>query len=147
MKDLILVVADKNMHFALRGALNRPEALGIRPITVEFFVHPGRDGGVRKSGAELLALKRSAANHGMIVLDYDGCGAASPAGNVEAELTHRLVPKWGGQRPSVGHRTGAGRLAVGRGERLENRTLVEPPRLHPRLAARARLRSRRTRKA
>jgi hypothetical protein len=95
MKDLILVVADKNMHFALRGALNRPEALGIRPIIVEFFVHPGRDGGVRKSGAELLALKRSAANHGMIVLDYEGCGAASPAGNVEAELTQRLVPKWG----------------------------------------------------
>ncbi len=63
MKDLILVVADKNMHFALRGALNRPEALGIRPITVEFLVHPGRDGGVRKGGAELLALKRSAASY------------------------------------------------------------------------------------
>ena len=34
MKDLILVVADKNMHFALRGALNRPEALGIRPAAL-----------------------------------------------------------------------------------------------------------------
>lgn len=37
MKDLVLVVADKNMHFALRGALSRPEAMGIRPITVEFL--------------------------------------------------------------------------------------------------------------
>jgi len=25
------------MHFALRGALSRPEAMGIRPITVEFL--------------------------------------------------------------------------------------------------------------
>jgi hypothetical protein len=59
MKDLILVVADKNMHFALRGALNRPEALGIRPITVEFFVHPGRDGGVRKENKVYVELEGS----------------------------------------------------------------------------------------
>jgi hypothetical protein len=31
MKDLALLVADKNMEFALRGILNRPKALRIRP--------------------------------------------------------------------------------------------------------------------
>jgi len=95
MKDLVVVVADKNMHFALRGALNRPDALGIRPITFEFLVHPGRDGGVRKTGPELLALKHSTARHGMIILDYEGCGASCTALELEADLSQRLAPKWG----------------------------------------------------
>jgi hypothetical protein len=32
MKDLVLLVADKNAQFVLKGALLRPEALGIRRI-------------------------------------------------------------------------------------------------------------------
>jgi hypothetical protein len=47
MNDLIILVADKNMHFALRGALSRPEALGIRAITLQFLEHSMRDGGGR----------------------------------------------------------------------------------------------------
>jgi len=31
-KDLIVLVADKNMEFGLRGLLSRPEALGIRKL-------------------------------------------------------------------------------------------------------------------
>lgn len=31
MKDLFLLVADKNARFTLEGALNRPKSLGIRP--------------------------------------------------------------------------------------------------------------------
>jgi len=94
MKDLILLVADKNMHFALRGALNRPESLGIRPINVEFIVHPGRDGGARKTGPELIALKRSAAQRGLVVLDYEGCGASEPAMELEEKLIARMRSRW-----------------------------------------------------
>jgi len=94
MHDLIFVVADKNMHFALRGAMARPEALGIRPIRVDFLVHPGRDGGVRKSGPDLLSLKRSSARHGILVLDYEGCGATKSAEDLERELTQRMASIW-----------------------------------------------------
>lgn len=31
-KDLIALVADKNMEHALRGLLNRPQSLGIHPL-------------------------------------------------------------------------------------------------------------------
>ncbi len=50
MKDLVILVADKNMQFALRGALARPEALGIRAITADFRSHMGRDGGLQTRG-------------------------------------------------------------------------------------------------
>ena len=56
MKDLVLLVADKNAHFALKGALSRPEALEIHSIEFEFRVHPGRDGVARRTGPEVLAL-------------------------------------------------------------------------------------------
>ena len=65
MKDLVLLVADKNIQYALKGALGRPEALGIRPIEFEFRVHPGRDGGTRKSGPEVLALEQRRFQHGL----------------------------------------------------------------------------------
>ena len=46
MKDLALLVADKNMDFAMRGILNRARALGMRAVSYEIRQHVGRDGGV-----------------------------------------------------------------------------------------------------
>jgi len=95
MKDLVLLVADKNAHFALKGALGRPEALGIRPIEFEFRVHPGRDGGSRKSGPELLALERRRFGHALLVLDFEGSGTdLSNAKALEAQLDARLAAHW-----------------------------------------------------
>ena len=41
MKDLVLLVADKNAEYALKGALEQTARLGIHPITFEIRVHPG----------------------------------------------------------------------------------------------------------
>src|SRR6266853_5633866 len=95
MKDLVLLVADKNAQFALKGALGRPEALGIRPIGFEFLVHPGRDGGTRKSGPDVLALERRQFQHGLLVLDFEGSGTDLPnAKALEAQLDGRLSAYW-----------------------------------------------------
>ena len=95
MKDLVLLVADKNAQFALKGALSRPKALGIRPIDFEFRVHPGRDGGTRKSGPEVLALERRRFQHGLLVLDFEGSGTDAPdAKALETELDGRLSAHW-----------------------------------------------------
>ena len=95
MKDLVLLVADKNAQFALKGALSRPESLGIRPIEVEFRVHPGRDGGARDSGSEVLALDRRRFGHALLVLDFEGCGTDLPdAASLEAKLDGRLANHW-----------------------------------------------------
>ena len=95
MKDLMLLVADKNAHFALKGALGRPDALGIRPIEFEFRVHPGWDGGTRRTGPEVLALERRRFRHALLVLDFEGSGTELPnAIALEAQLDCRLTTHW-----------------------------------------------------
>ena len=74
MQDLVVLVADKNMQFALQGALARPQALGVRPFTFAFRSHMGRDGGVRTTGADVLALETTRFRHALMVLDFEGCG-------------------------------------------------------------------------
>jgi hypothetical protein len=95
MKDLFILVADKNAEYALKGALARHQALGIRPIQFEIRTHVGRDGGARKSGAEVLALQRNQYRHGLLVLDFEGCGTdLQNAALLEAELDSKLTAKW-----------------------------------------------------
>lgn len=96
MLDLVVLAADKNMQFALNGALRRSEALGIRPITFEFFVHPGRDGGARSSGADVLRSERRQFEYALLILDFDGCSAKAgqTALDVEAQLDEELSLVW-----------------------------------------------------
>jgi hypothetical protein len=96
MKDLFILVADKNAEFALKGALARHEALGIRPIQFEIRPHVGHDGGVRTTGAEMLALQRSQYHHGLLVLDFEGSGTDKPTAiSLEQELDAKLSIHWG----------------------------------------------------
>ncbi len=101
MYDLTFLVADKPMQFAIQGALSRPEALGIRPVRADFVVHTGRDGGVRRAGADLLRLKRSAAAHAVMVLDYEGCGARESVAELETLLDERLRQDWAGNAKAI----------------------------------------------
>jgi hypothetical protein len=103
MQDLVVLTADKNMQFALRGALLRAEALGIRPITFDFRVHAGRDGGARSSGADVLRSERRRFGCALLVLDFDGCGASAgqTPDDVESELDSQLELVWGGQAKAI----------------------------------------------
>lgn len=95
MKDLVLLVADKNMQFALKGILARPEALGIRMIDFEFRTHMGRDGGARTSGPETLAMERGRFSHAVLMFDLEGSGAdTDDALALEHELDSRLARQW-----------------------------------------------------
>src|SRR5512140_3576490 len=96
MKDLVILVADKNMQFALKGALSRFESLEIRPIEFDFLVHPGRDGGVRKSGVDLLRLEQRRFSNALLMLDFEGSGTNLRDGSaLEEELDGRLSSHWG----------------------------------------------------
>ena len=102
MKDLVLLVADKNMQFALKGALERPAALGIRPVQYEIPVHPGRDGGMRKSGPEILALERRRFTHALAMLDFEGSGTDLASGQeLEVRLDERLGRVWNTQAKAI----------------------------------------------
>ena len=96
MKDLLLLVPDKNTQFALKGALTRHDALGIHRIEFDFLVHSGRDGGVRSSGANLAALKRNQFRHLLMIFDHEGSGAESkPASELIRDLEKQLDRHWG----------------------------------------------------
>jgi len=102
MKDLVILVADKNMQFALKGALSRRESLEIRTIEVDFLVHPGRDGGTRKSGPELLRLERRRFSHALLVLDFEGSGTnLRDSMTLEKELDGRLSEQWGDSAKAI----------------------------------------------
>lgn len=101
MKDLVVLVADKSMQFALRGALGRPEAMGIRSFQPEFIVHPNRDGGVRRTGTDILRLKRHTAEFALLLLDYEGCGAECSPAELEADLDRRLARDWGARAKAI----------------------------------------------
>lgn len=75
MKDLVLLVADKNMQATLRGVLARPQAMGIRTIAFDIRVHPGRDGGSRTTGASILAVEHRRFDHALLIFDLVGSGA------------------------------------------------------------------------
>lgn len=102
MKDLVVLVADKNMQAALRGVLARPEALEIRPISFDFRVHPGRDGGARTSGPSVLATEHRRFSHALLVLDLDGSGSNSvdPV-ELERELDAKLNVQWDASAKAV----------------------------------------------
>lgn len=95
MTDLVVLVADKNMEYTLRGGLSRPQAFGIRSISVDYRTHPYRDGGVRSSGVEMLSLEKYRFNHALLILDFDGSGAAESPAELEQRLDDQLARTWG----------------------------------------------------
>lgn len=102
VRDLYVVVADKQMEFALHGAFARYQSLGTRKFSYEIDVHSGRDGGVRTSGANLLSLGREQVQHGMLMLDWEGSGASEPTPlDLEATLDAQLNVLWGTDAKSI----------------------------------------------
>lgn len=95
MKDLILLVADKSMEKAIQGGLSRPISLGISPIAFDFLQHPGRDGGTRTSGSQILSLEKNRYRHALLVLDHEGSGSDQSAVELEEKLDNELQNVWG----------------------------------------------------
>ena len=91
MKDLVCLVADKNMEATVRGLLARVDALGIRALEFDAFVHPQRDPGCFRNAHEFLRSRRSDYRHGLVLFDraWEGAPARSAA-DLEAELRARL---------------------------------------------------------
>lgn len=91
MMDLVCVVADKQIRAALSGLLERPRALGIRPITKEILLHPEHDPGCFHRPALILRGYRQAAEHALILLDHDWDGVPTTSGaDLEARIDEKL---------------------------------------------------------
>jgi hypothetical protein len=73
-KDLIVLAADKNIEYALRGLLSRPADLQLRPISTETFVHPERDPGCLRRSDDFLRAWCRQYDHALVIFDREGCG-------------------------------------------------------------------------
>lgn len=74
--ELLVLTADKDSQVALEGLLNRPEALGIRPIASKrIVVHPRRDPLVFQESHSFLRPFLNQAERCLVVFDREGCGA------------------------------------------------------------------------
>ena len=95
MKDLLCAVADKNMEAAVAALLKRPEAIGIRTVSFDIFVHPRRDPGLFREGVEILRQVRQSYLHALILLDASWDGApADIQTRLDRELHGADFSKW-----------------------------------------------------
>ncbi len=99
MLDLVALVPDKDMEFALSGLLPRHDALGIRPVSCEIIVHWEHDPGCRLHCREMLQAKVRTHAHALVMFDRHGCGGdATPCDVLEREVEGRLAASgWQGR--------------------------------------------------
>jgi hypothetical protein len=74
-RDLVVLVADKDMEAAMRSLLTRPEAFAIRGISYEIYSHPAHDAGCRTDGPTFLRSFCRQFRHAIVVFDREGAGA------------------------------------------------------------------------
>lgn len=97
MKDLIVLVADKNMEHAVRGLLQRRQALGIREIDAEIFVHPRHDPGCVNEAHDFLRPFTESHRRALVLFDHDGSGREATAPSALASLVKQRLEAGGWQ--------------------------------------------------
>lgn len=92
MEDLIILVADKNTEFLLRGLLPRiPIIEGINGFDFKIIQHPGRDPGVYNFCDEFLRGFINQYNYSIVILDNEGSGQENITSDIiEQNIEDRL---------------------------------------------------------
>ncbi len=102
--DLAVLAADNQMQEALHGILARPRALAIAHISFDVYSHPNKDPGCRKKAHVFLRNLRADYRYGLVLFDYDGCGAShtSSPDEIASNVEERLQQSgWGDQARCV----------------------------------------------
>ncbi len=92
MKDLIVLVADKNMKFLVEELLRRvPLIEQVGNFDFDVFVHPLRDPGIFSTADDFLRPFSGQYSHAIVILDYKGCGHEKEGRlKVEQHIENRL---------------------------------------------------------
>jgi hypothetical protein len=89
--DLVVLVADGQMEFAVRGLLTRNQAIKFQELSVDIHVHPNKDPGCLLRGHDFLRPFYRQYRHALIMLDREGCGREDASRqDLESELEQRL---------------------------------------------------------
>lgn len=100
--DLVVLTADKDMEFFLKGVLNRPESLGIKLLSFEIYRHPQKDPGCFLTGHDFLRPFINRYEHALVILDREGCGKEIlDRAKLEDEVEGRLSSSGWGERSAA----------------------------------------------
>ncbi len=90
-RDLIVLVADNNMHSAIKGLLNRPRSFGIVEINYNILIHMHRDPGILNEAHEFLRPFARQYKYCLVLFDREGCGKDNVSVDaLETEVQNRL---------------------------------------------------------
>ncbi|MCL2641325.1 MAG: hypothetical protein FWD53_10800 [Phycisphaerales bacterium] len=95
--DLAVIAADGGIERVIRGILNRPESLGIRPLQgVKYSAFRPLDHGAYSRGHELAAQYQNTHEHALLIFDFDWKGRpADDASEMTREVENKLAKIWG----------------------------------------------------
>jgi hypothetical protein len=102
-KDLVILVADKNTEFTLKGLLSRrTHSLRVRPMTFDIFVHIERDPGCLRRAHDFLRPYAQRYRHALVVFDREGCGQEDKErGSLERQVEEQLKQSGWNERAAV----------------------------------------------
>lgn len=103
MKDLVVLVADKNMDFLFRGLLPRiPTVENLKDFSFDILVHPHRDPGIFKQADNFLKPFAKNYSYALVVFDHNGCGHEHMTReNIEDIITQKLALSGWNNRSAV----------------------------------------------
>jgi hypothetical protein len=102
LKDLLVLVSDRNMEAAISGILSRNSSLGVRPLDHDIRRHPRNDAGCFREGVEYLRPFASTYQYAIFMFDLEGSGAEDKAvTDLEAALEQQLKTAGWADRAAV----------------------------------------------
>ena len=104
MKDLVVLVADKDIEFTLKGLFSRHNSLNIHDISQSYdiFVHPQRDPGCYKQCVDFLRPFTKEYKFALICFDHEGSGQEKKSREeIESELEQNLKESGWQERANV----------------------------------------------
>ena len=101
-QDLVVLAADKDMEFAVRGIVSRHQSLQIRKPNVKFLVHSKHDPGCRNEPEGLIRLYCRSHRHALVLLDHEGSGGEKrKREEIETEIEAVLSKNGWGDRAAA----------------------------------------------
>lgn len=95
MKELVILVADKDIELTVKGVLTRHQALGIGRLVhqqdFDCFAHPEHDPGCLRGSESFLRQFVNFYEHALVLFDREGCGKQHLSREaIEQEVESRL---------------------------------------------------------
>jgi hypothetical protein len=101
-KELIVLVADRNMEFTVKGLLGRPQSLKIKDVSYDIYNHPENDPGCRSNGANFLRPFVNQYSRALLMFDKAGCGQENqPRADLEVVVEAQLTASGWGDRSAA----------------------------------------------